>query len=656
MKHRRFISMLAAGALCLSLLPTAAFAAESMDNFKTEREYPAGQFTDVVAGSWYAGSVEKAYELGLVEGTSKTTFSPTDPITISSTLALACRLYSTYYGDNTDFTGGNPWYQPYVDYAIEKGIITSGQFTDYNANATRRQFAAIMAKALPASALKSINTVEDGGIPDVASGSANYSDIYTLYRAGILTGSDKAGTFLPETTIDRASVSAILTRMAMPSQRQSITLKKVEVAATAISLNRSTLSLKNGETFQLNATLTPANASTKVTWSVSNDVVSVTDDGKVTAKRAGSAIVTATAGNVSAKCSVTVTDVAITRVDFTDSSVDMLEGDSRKLSVSVAPSNASVSSLTWSSDNTRVATVSQDGTVTAVGEGTAKITAKAPSGKYDTCWVYVDKKASVSVPLLNHEYGPMNLTSYYSSGKVMDTNNITSLVFTSVEYTSSGDKYEVKASIQGRTTRSNCTVELYFYDANNRVLGQETMIERVTANMDYNIQAHTYIDTDILDNAVRMEFYYYGTPADYNGGGSGGSTGGNEGGSTGGDEGGSGTETPDYDYPYDTYYGFEGIPSFDEFTSSSRTQMDYTEGKKAGYMYASATTAEFDSYRAALKECGFSESQVAGMYFYSKGTHGTNDYWEVRCGTTSSPYGEVSVMVSISHIKSTNEW
>ena len=69
MKQRRFISVLAAGALCLSLLPTAAFAAESMDNFKAEREYPAGQFTDVVAGSWYAGSVEKAYELGLVEGT-----------------------------------------------------------------------------------------------------------------------------------------------------------------------------------------------------------------------------------------------------------------------------------------------------------------------------------------------------------------------------------------------------------------------------------------------------------------------------------------------------------------------------------------------------------------------------------------------------------
>ena len=73
-------------------------------------------------------------------------------------------------------------------------------------------------------------------------------------------------------------------------------------------------------------------------------------------------------------------------------------------------------------------------------------------------------------------------------------------------------------------------------------------------------------------------------------------------------------------------------------------------------MYASATTAEFDAYRAALKECGFSESSLGGLYFYSKGTKGTNDYWEVRCSSTSSPYGEVSVSVILSHIKSSNEW
>ena len=180
MKQRRFVSVLAAGALCLSLLPTAAFAAQSMDNFKAEREYPAGQFTDVVAGSWYAGSVENAYELGLVEGTSKTTFSPTDPITVGSTLALACRLYSTYYDDNATFTGGSPWYQPYVDYAVAKGIITSGQFTDYNANATRRQFAAIQ---------YAVNTVHkrglriDGGLERIFVAGAYPQQIRCLARS-----------------------------------------------------------------------------------------------------------------------------------------------------------------------------------------------------------------------------------------------------------------------------------------------------------------------------------------------------------------------------------------------------------------------------------------------------------------------------------------
>lgn len=656
MKQRRFVSVLAAGALCLSLLPTAAFAAQSMDNFKAEREYPAGQFTDVVAGSWYAGSVENAYELGLVEGTSKTTFSPTDPITVGSTLALACRLYSTYYDDNATFTGGSPWYQPYVDYAVAKGIITSGQFTDYNANATRRQFAAIMAKSLPSSALKSINTVEDGGIPDVAPGSANSDAIYTLYRAGILTGSDKAGTFLPETTIDRASVSAILTRMAMPDQRQSITLKKSDVAATAITLScgEKIVMLKAGETYQINATLTPVNASTKVEWSSNNPCVTVSSDGKVTAKSAGTAVVTAKAGNVSAKAYFKVTEVKITRVRFSESSVDMTEGESKKLNVSLTPSDASPLSLNWTSDTPSVAKVAEDGTVTAVGEGSAIITATAPSGESDYCWVYVTGKSNAAVPVVGREYGPFNLTSYYSSGKVQDTWNITSFVVTSIEVPYRGsDRYTMSISIQGRTSYDSCWFDMYFYDGSGRVVGEATVIEDVTPNRDFNILAEVHVEKDILDNAVSMEFFSHdGDPA--NSGGS--SSGGNQGGNTGGGNEGGSTETPEYDYPYDTYYGFEGIPSFDEFTSSSRTQMDYTEGKKAGYMYASATTAEFDSYRAALKECGFSESQVAGMYFYSKGTHGTNDYWEVRCGTTSSPYGEVSVMVSISHIKSTNEW
>lgn len=651
MRKKRILSWIAAGALCVSLLPGAALAAESMDNFKAEREYPVGQFTDVQANSWYAGSVENAYKLGLVEGTSKTTFSPTDPITVGSTLALACRLYSTYYDDNASFTGGSPWYQPYVDYALEKKIITSGQFTDYNADATRRQFAAIMAKSLPASALKSINAVEDGGIPDVAPGSASSEDIYTLYRAGILTGSDKAGTFLPETTIDRASVSAILTRMAMPDQRQSITLKKSDVAATGITLScgEKTVTLKAGETYQINATLTPVNASTKVEWSSNNPCVTVSSDGKVTAKSGGTAVVTAKAGNVSAKAYFKVTEVEITRVRFSESSVDMTEGESKKLVPSLTPSDASPLSLNWTSDTPSVAKVAEDGTVTAVGEGSAIITATAPSGESDYCWVYVTAKSNAVVPVVGREYGPFNLTTYYSSGKVNDTWNITSFVVNKIEVPYRGSEdYKLSISIQGRSTYDSCWFDIYFYDGSGRVVGEATIIEDVSANRDFNILVETYVEKDILDNAVSMAFFSHdGDPAN-----SGSSSGGNQGGSTGGNESGSGTETPSYDYPYDTYYSFEGIPSFDEFTSSGRVEVSYSAGKKASYMYASATKAELSKYIAALEECGFSGAEmISGMYFYSKGTSGTNDYWAVTCSTTSSPSSSgVSVNITISHV------
>ena len=101
--------------LAISLLAPAALAAESLDNFKKVNTYDTGTFTDVAADSWYAGSVKEAYELDLVKGSSATTFSPTQNLTISSTLALACRLHSIYHNGQADFQQGDPWYQVYVD-------------------------------------------------------------------------------------------------------------------------------------------------------------------------------------------------------------------------------------------------------------------------------------------------------------------------------------------------------------------------------------------------------------------------------------------------------------------------------------------------------------------------------------------------------------
>ena len=155
---KRILSLFLALGLSVSLLTTGALAADDgLSNFKSVNTYTTGTFTDVPADTWYTSNVKTAYELDLMKGTSGTSFSPDGNITVGSTIALACRLHSIYNTGAANFVQGDPWYQVYVDYAVKNGIISQGQFTDYNAVATRRQFAAILARALPAEALEAMS-------------------------------------------------------------------------------------------------------------------------------------------------------------------------------------------------------------------------------------------------------------------------------------------------------------------------------------------------------------------------------------------------------------------------------------------------------------------------------------------------------------------
>ena len=225
MKKKRLLSLLLTGALCLSL--SAPALAAGLENFQKTNPYTAGQFTDVPAGEWYAANVQAAYELGLMEGSSATTFNPSGNLTIAEALVLACRLHSTYVGDGATFAGsGGAWYQPYVDYAVETAILSPGTYSDYTATATRAQFASILAAALPAEALTAINSVT--ALPDVAADAAYAPAVLSLYNAGVLTGSDAAGSFKPDTTIQRSEVATIVTRMADPSLRKTFTLTPAE--------------------------------------------------------------------------------------------------------------------------------------------------------------------------------------------------------------------------------------------------------------------------------------------------------------------------------------------------------------------------------------------------------------------------------------------
>ena len=179
----------------------------------------------------------------------------------------------------------------------------------------------------------------------------------------------------------------------------TVTVKQKEIAITGISLNKSTTSLTESESETLTATITPSNATgdKTVKWSSSNEAVAAVDsNGKVTAKKAGTAVITATSSNgKTAGCTVTVKqkEIAITGISLNKSTTSLTESESETLTATITPSNATGDkTVKWSSSNEAVAAVDSNGKVTAKKAGTAVITATSSNGKTAGCTVTVKQK------------------------------------------------------------------------------------------------------------------------------------------------------------------------------------------------------------------------------------------------------------------------
>ena len=164
------------------------------------------------------------------------------------------------------------------------------------------------------------------------------------------------------------------------------------IPVASISINPTSLTLEEGETSNISATVSPSNATDKaVTWSSSSNAVATIKEGVVTAVKEGSATITAKAGGKTAVCEVKVHAkfVAVTSITLDQTSLDLKEGETATLTATVKPDNATDKAVAWTSSNDKVATV-KDGKVTAVKEGTATITATA-GDKKATCKVTVEK-------------------------------------------------------------------------------------------------------------------------------------------------------------------------------------------------------------------------------------------------------------------------
>ena len=245
--------------------------------------------------------------------------------------------------------------------------------------------------------------------------------------------------------------------------------KDKSVSVTEVGLNKTSTTLIEGETETLVATVMPENATDKsVVWESGNEsAATVSQEGLVTAVGEGKATITVKTndGGFSASCEVTVNKkvIAVTSVVLGNTELTLVEGEEEKLAVAVTPENATDKSVVWESGNESVATVSQEGLVTAVGEGKATITVKTNDGGFSaSCEVTVKKKviavtgvklSAASMTLREGERGTLIATvePANATNKNVEWWN-SDLDIVSVSSTSGGSNGYVEARKAGKAT------------------------------------------------------------------------------------------------------------------------------------------------------------------------------------------------------------
>ena len=277
------------------------------------------------------------------------------------------------------------------------------------------------------------------------------SNIASVSSKGIITGKNPGTTEIVIATNNNVMAGV------------TITVVEDKVDVTSVVVNKESLTLKVGNTYSLSAKVYPENATNKnVTWISSNsDIVSVSSNGKIKAKRTGSATITAkTSNGVSDSTIVTVkansvkpkkptepvnpyevTDISLNRETATIS-----VGGKVKVNYTISPATATNKNVTWSISDKSVISVSRDGIITGLKVGTSKATVKT----------YNNKTATITVTVTSSKVYPTNIKlNAYS--KAIYVGDIFDLVATlepnnttenSVTWTSSNPK--VATVVNGR--------------------------------------------------------------------------------------------------------------------------------------------------------------------------------------------------------------
>lgn len=196
------------------------------------------------------------------------------------------------------------------------------------------------------------------------------------------------------------------------------------IPVETITLSKDELTIAEKESADLTADILPKRATDKtVAWSSSNASVAAVNDGTITGIAEGTAIIAAKAADgKSATCQVTVKNpvIDVRYISIDQKELTLAKKETGTLSVTISPENATNKTIRWSSENESIATVDQNGIVTAVGGGVTTITATATNGVKATVKVFVLVEISTPQQLKNMAN---DLTAHYRLMRDIDLEN-----------------------------------------------------------------------------------------------------------------------------------------------------------------------------------------------------------------------------------------
>ncbi len=185
-------------------------------------------------------------------------------------------------------------------------------------------------------------------------------------------------------------------------------------AVTELTLTPARGTMQVGETQTVAAEILPEEAAADAVltwWSSDESVLTVAQDGTVTAAGEGTAEVLAQAENgLTASCTIAVSGWALTGFTLEPSALTLKAGQSQRLTAVAQPEGAQLGALRWRSDALEVASVAQDGTVTAHKAGTAVITAEDEDGRTASSTVTVTAAPAETVTAISLNRRTMTLT------------------------------------------------------------------------------------------------------------------------------------------------------------------------------------------------------------------------------------------------------